>query len=318
MELLQNITTSVQIFLSSYIDLDYSLWLYRLLLPLIITFLLPFVFVALIYISFIVLFVYKMHRQVIMRHVTTDRNFWTFGRKLVAAIWDAHARIYHGYEVVGMENLPSEGPALIVYYHGAIPIDMYYFNSRVILQNDRLIYTVGDRFLFKLPGWDLLANAFHISPGTVQSCSNILKEGNLLAISPGGVYEAQFGDHYYELLWRNRIGFAKVALEAKVPIIPFFTQNLREGFRQVGIFRRLFLWLYNAIRIPVCPIYGGFPVKFRSYLGKPIPYNPNVTAEELQLKVALELSELISKHQRIPGSILHGLLDRFRFRTKQE
>lgn len=220
-----------------------------------------------------------------MRAVQTDRNFWRVGRKIVAAIWDAHARIYHGYEVIGLENVPQEGPALIVYYHGAIPIDMYYLNSRMLLQRERLIYTIGDRFLFKLPGWGTISEAFHVSPGTVQSCVSILRDGNLLAISPGGVYEAQFGDHYYELLWRNRVGFAKVALEAKAPIIPCFTQNLREGFRQVGIFRNFFMRLYNKVRIPVYPIYGGFPVKFRTYLGKPIPYDENLTAQDLQVKV---------------------------------
>lgn len=51
--------------------------------------------------------------------------------------------------------------------------------------------------------------------GTVQTCSNILKNGGLLAISPGGVYEAQFS-HDYQLMWRNRVGFAKVAIDAKV------------------------------------------------------------------------------------------------------
>jgi len=37
----------------------------------------------------------------------------------------------------------------------------------------------------------------------------------LLAIAPGGVYEAQLGDNAYELLWRQRTGFAKVAIEAQ-------------------------------------------------------------------------------------------------------
>jgi hypothetical protein len=55
-----------------------------------------------------------------------------------------------------------------------------------------------------------------VVPGTVQTCSNILKENNLLAISPGGVYEAQFSNSYYKLMWKNRLGFAKVALDAKV------------------------------------------------------------------------------------------------------
>lgn len=63
-----------------------------------------------------------------------DVNYWNVARKCIAAVWDAHARIYHGYEVIGMEHLPLTGPALIVYYHGAIPIDMYYFVARVCLE----------------------------------------------------------------------------------------------------------------------------------------------------------------------------------------
>lgn len=32
-------------------------------------------------------------------------------------------------------------------------------------------------------------------------------------------------------------------------------------------------------------MYGGFPVKLRTYLGDPIPYDPKITAEELAEKV---------------------------------
>lgn len=58
-------------------------------------------------------------------------------------------------------------------------------------------------------------------PGTVQSCAALLRKGNLLAIAPGGVYEAQLGDNNYELLWRQRLGYAKVAIEAKVVSFAF-------------------------------------------------------------------------------------------------
>lgn len=95
------------------------------------------------------------------------------------------------------------------------------------------------------------------------------------------------------------------------PIIPMFTENLREGFRSVGFMRGLFIRIYNATRVPVRPIYGGFPVKFRTHLGAPIPYDPDVTAEQLQRKVALAIEQLILQHQRLPGSILLALLDRF-------
>lgn len=52
----------------------------------------------------------------------------------------------------GLENIPDDTPALLVYYHGAIPIDIYYLLAKSILFKDRLIHTVGDRFLFKIPG----------------------------------------------------------------------------------------------------------------------------------------------------------------------
>ena len=51
----------------------------------------------------------------------------------------------------GLENLPS-GPAVIVFYHGAIPIDHYYLLSEVLTGSGRLIKTVGDRFLYSIPG----------------------------------------------------------------------------------------------------------------------------------------------------------------------
>lgn len=56
-----------------------------------------------------------------------------------------------GYEIMGIENIPPGG-ALLVYYHGAVPIDFYYICSHILLYEGRLINPVGDRFLFKIPG----------------------------------------------------------------------------------------------------------------------------------------------------------------------
>jgi len=37
-----------------------------------------------------------------------------------------------------------------------------------------------------------------------------------LIVYTGGVREALFGDEYYRVMWGNRSGFAKVALQTKV------------------------------------------------------------------------------------------------------
>lgn len=65
-------------------------------------------------------------------------------------------------------------------------------------------------------GWNLLMDVCHVFTGSFHVCVEYLKEGHLVALAPGGVMEAQFGDENYHLIWGKRIGFAKVALQAQV------------------------------------------------------------------------------------------------------
>uniref|UniRef100_A0A8C5MGS8 Transmembrane protein 68 n=1 Tax=Leptobrachium leishanense TaxID=445787 RepID=A0A8C5MGS8_9ANUR len=289
----------------------YLLWVFT---PLIIVFILPFFFIIFFYLSILFLHVYKRKNELKEAY---SNSIWDGARKTLATLWDGHATIWHGYEIHGLEKLPDDGPALIVYYHGALPVDYYYFVSRVILLKGRTIHSVGDHFLFKIPGFKPLLELFNVLHGPKEECVKALRNGHLLAISPGGVREALFSNENYILLWRNRTGFAQVAIDAKVPIIPMFTQNVREGFRSLGCLR-FSRWLYERFKIPLVPVYGGFPVKLRTYLGDPIPYEPNVTATELAKKTKHSVQSLIIKNQRIPGNIFWALLERFHTGHKED
>lgn len=216
---------------------------------------------------------------------------------------------------MGLEKIPDDGPALLVYYHGALPLDYYYLVAKCVLHKRRIIHSVVDSFLFHVPGFGILLNAFYCTPGTVSSCASDLSEGNLLGLSPGGVYEALFSDHkQYKLEWKNRLGFAKIALEAKVPVIPVFTKNVREAVRNFSFGKKLMKMIYDKIKLPIAPIYGGLPVKLTTFIGDPIPYDPQLTPESLREKCKESLEDLIAKHQRIPGSICVALIERFRKR----
>lgn len=61
-------------------------------------------------------------------------------------------QFFAGYEIQGLENIPEKEPVLFIYYHGAIPIDIYYFIAKVFMLKNRLVHTVADNFLFKIPG----------------------------------------------------------------------------------------------------------------------------------------------------------------------
>jgi len=291
-----------------YDTLGISTWMSWLFTPIMIVSLLPAVILFLLYFNSMVLYIYRLHGQRILDAYDNDK--WDAGRKAVSAIWDAVGWIWHGYEVHGIENIPAGG-ALIVYYHGALPIDFYYFCSHILLYNGRMIRPVGDRFLFKIPGWANLLEAFGVIPGTVQSCAAILKQNDLLGIAPGGVYEAQLGDNTYELLWKHRIGYAKAAIEAQVPIIPVFTRNIRESFRSFNIGRPFWRWMYHKTHLPFVPVYGGFPVKLDSYIGQPIPFDEAHTPESLAKQVVEAMNDLIDCHQPKPGNILRGIKERF-------
>ncbi|XP_030070366.1 DGAT1/2-independent enzyme synthesizing storage lipids isoform X2 [Microcaecilia unicolor] len=165
-------------------------------------------------------------------------------------------------------------------------------------------------------GFKPLIEAFGVIHGPKEECVKALRNGHLLGISPGGLREALFSDETYTIIWGSRKGFAQVAIDAEVPIIPMFTQNIREAYRTLGVLR-VFRWLYEKCRLPLVPTYGGFPVKFRTYLGDPIPYVPGITAAELAEKTKSAIQSLIDKHQRIPGNIFQALLERFHRRQKE-
>lgn len=61
-------------------------------------------------------------------------------------------KTFLGYEVNGLDNLPDNGPALLIAYHGTLPIDLYYLIAKGILFKKRTIHCVADKFVFKIPG----------------------------------------------------------------------------------------------------------------------------------------------------------------------
>ena len=54
--------------------------------------------------------------------------------------------------------------------------------------------------------------------GTVESCVELLKKSQLIGIYPGGTREAYLGNNNYQVVWPERAGFAKLAIQAKVVI----------------------------------------------------------------------------------------------------
>ncbi|CAF3092634.1 unnamed protein product [Rotaria sp. Silwood2] len=267
----------------SNFDLIYLSWLWNLFKPLCMVlctlFLLPAIILIFMYCSSLFCLIYKHWNRL---KAAYSEDLWYGAIKTLAVFWELQSTIWH---VEGLENIPTQGPVLIIFYHGALPIDFYYLFAKIWLYRNRRVRVVADKFVFKIPGLATLLEALEIQPSTSAMCRLMLEEGHVLAIAPGGVREALFGDQNYQLIWKERKGFAKVAIDAKVPIIPMFTKNCREAVRAMTLGRRLLSYIYEKTRLPLVPIYGIFPVKLITYLGEPIPYDPNITPEALADRV---------------------------------
>ncbi|XP_066481345.1 DGAT1/2-independent enzyme synthesizing storage lipids-like [Tiliqua scincoides] len=144
-----------------------------------------------------------------------DSEQWRKSQRIHAFVMSMLGKLLHGYEVRGTDNIPK-GPAVLVLYHGSIPIDFYLFTSTFLRMTGRLCRVVADHFFFLLPGLKTYFVMRGCTHANREECVALLKKGHLLFIAPGGLREQNYGDNNYKLIWRNRQGFAQIAINAKV------------------------------------------------------------------------------------------------------
>ena len=137
--------------------------------------------------------------------------------------------LWHSHTILGLENIPSHGGAVIVWYHGPVPVDYLGLVARIYLTTGRKVWSVVDRCLHYLPGLEMFATHLRCGSYSKVSVAGLLEEGQLVGVSPGGARECLF-DHSCDLMWSRRTGFAKVAHLTQVPVIPVYTENIRLAY----------------------------------------------------------------------------------------
>lgn len=233
----------------------------------------------------------------------------------IAGTVDGFGRHWNGYELHGAEHIPRDGGCLLVLYHGLVPLDGWYLVARLYREHGLFVRSLADRWLFDVPGLAQLANLGGAVAGTREAAVEMLGEGAPVMVSPGGVKEAIAGPrHYYRVHWGSRLGFAHVALEANVPLLPVFGENVEELYRAPWSGSPPVQWLYRRTGIPIMPLVGlgplPFPVRVRTWIGRPLHPRPSEKADSLRARMELALQKLIDEHQPPRPRLLRGLADR--------
>jgi 1-acyl-sn-glycerol-3-phosphate acyltransferase len=90
---------------------------------------------------------------------------------------------------------------------------------------------LGDHLHFRIPGWRDLLRLFGTVEGTQDNCRALMRAGQSILVFPGGAREVfKHEGEKYCLLWGDRMGFARLAIEHGYPIVPFAAVGAEECF----------------------------------------------------------------------------------------
>ncbi|CAM5500171.1 lysophospholipid acyltransferase family protein [Streptomyces pilosus] len=189
---------------------------------------------------------------------------------------------YFRVEVKGVENIPSEGGALIVANHsGTVPVDGLMMQVAVHDHHpaDRHLRLLAADLVFVLPVVNELARKLGHTLACAEDAERLLAQGELVGVMPEGFkgIGKPFGERY-KLQRFGRGGFVSTALRQGVPIIPCSIVGAEEIYPMIGNAKTLarllgfpyfpltptFPWLGPLGAVPL-------PTKWTIQFGEPIP-----------------------------------------------
>jgi len=218
-------------------------------------------------------------------------------------------RYWFRVETKGAENIPAEGPVLLVANHAGNTFawDAAMLSAACFLEAEppRLARGLAEYYLPQLPFLSEAMTQAGSVVGTPENCAQLFERGQCVMVFPEGARGAikPYAKAYQ--LQRFGLGFLRMSLEFDVPIVPVGIVGSEEA--SPGLYdSKLLARLVGAPGFPITPTFPwlgllGFvplPVKFRIRFGKPMRFHGAHDAEDAQLqpdvdKVKKEIARLI-------------------------
>jgi len=161
-------------------------------------------------------------------------------------------------EVRGVENIPTDGGALLVANHsGTVPIDGLMTGYAVHKHTDRHLRPLGADLVFSLPFVGQIARKMGATLACTEDAERLLTTGELAAVWPEGFkgIGKPFTERY-KLQRFGRGGFVSSAMRAQVPIVPVSIVGAEEIYPLVGNVPSL----ARLLGLPYLPITPFFPL----------------------------------------------------------
>jgi 1-acyl-sn-glycerol-3-phosphate acyltransferase len=129
-------------------------------------------------------------------------------------------QFYFAPTIVGLENIPDE-PTLFIGNHAMFGLDGLILMPTVYHETGRFLRAMGDSAWFQSGSGERMSRGGMVL-GHPRVCGALMDEGQDLLVFPGGAAEAnKREEEKYNLVWKERYGFARMAAQHAYNITPF-------------------------------------------------------------------------------------------------
>ena len=208
-------------------------------------------------------------------------------------LWPIY-KYYFDVKIHGTENLDPNRPYMVISNHtGQIPIDALLiciaFASE--LENPIFLRPLVERFLTSLPFLGKWSSEAGAVLGDRNNCLNLLKRKESILVFPEGVSGiAKSPKDFYRLKPFTK-GFIRMALQAKVDILPISVVGAEDFYPFVFHLRKIAKML-NIPALPISPNLIPLPSPVDIYIGRPYSLPQSLTAEALDQELSIHINQL--------------------------
>ncbi len=168
---------------------------------------------------------------------------------------------YHRFELTGIEHVPRTGACLLVVHHSLATYDGFLIGGAIWEQTGRMCRALGDDTIFRVPGLADFATRAGIVPASPEAGERLLREGHLLAVAPGGMWESlRPRGQRRSSRWDGRRGFVRLALRTGTPMLLAACPRADDIYTVYP--SRLTDAAYRRFRVPVPLVRGLGPTLF--------------------------------------------------------
>ncbi len=133
------------------------------------------------------------------------------------------------------DRVPRDRPVMFIANHNLLGmLDTPLLMLGIYEHTGHFPRSLGDKFHFQVPVWRDLLRAVGVVVGSRDNCRDMMRQGHSLLIFPGGGREVfKRKGEKYKLIWGNRSGFARLALEFSYTIVPVAAVGAEDCYRIV-------------------------------------------------------------------------------------